>query len=342
MSEFFETQFYNDQLSVVYREYRLFKKREEIAKTKNFIKTKHLHNYAGFDRDKYFPENVKPLSEDVKRMAAYEKKTYEDMQYFIRRNNPNKDEYTNVLLAISKDGQDSKEYNLTDAIGLFTELDKVIPFDQKSIIDFAKKFGLPYGAYTDSTFKFPDNAVNVQISNYMELNLKLMEYRYIFDVFQNVVTYNPDRAIERTIEEVEANIMLAEEGKYSDQDYVRKHTFEHEINDLKRKTKEQVLQNERGQLTRLILNKDVDDPMDLSLKENGQEFMLKNDFKSLFQFAYFQMMQSLVNNTLFKRCENCNHIFEATNDKMRFCPALPLRKRSSCEMAYNNRKKKAQ
>lgn len=36
----------------------------------------------------------------------------------------------------------------------------------------------------------------------------------------------------------------------------------------------------------------------------------------------------------------CEHIFEVTYKRQRFCPPLPNKKRSSCEMAYNNRLKK--
>lgn len=78
----------------------------------------------------------------------------------------------------------------------------------------------------------------------------------------------------------------------------------------------------------------------LSIDENGI-FVPKATFSNLFDIAYLQMVKALINSSRLRRCKYCGHIFEVTYEGMKFCPPLPFRGRSSCEMAYNNRLKKA-
>ncbi|KSU79742.1 hypothetical protein AS030_21040 [Fictibacillus enclensis] len=63
-------------------------------------------------------------------------------------------------------------------------------------------------------------------------------------------------------------------------------------------------------------------------------------FMDLFDAAYFYLNLFMENKAEMKICENYGHPFEVTHQRQRFCSALPGRKRSSCEMAYNNRLKK--
>ncbi|KAB2494246.1 hypothetical protein [Priestia endophytica] len=63
-------------------------------------------------------------------------------------------------------------------------------------------------------------------------------------------------------------------------------------------------------------------------------------FADLFEAAYFYLKLSIESNAEMSLCENCGHLFEVTHQRRRFCSVLPGRKRSSCEMAYNNRLKK--
>jgi hypothetical protein len=72
-----------------------------------------------------------------------------------------------------------------------------------------------------------------------------------------------------------------------------------------------------------------------------QEIIPKINISSLFDFAYFQMMKAILNHSELRTCKYCGHPFEVTYEGMKFCPPLPFRGRSSCEMAYNNRMKKA-
>jgi hypothetical protein len=88
------------------------------------------------------------------------------------------------------------------------------------------------------------------------------------------------------------------------------------------------------------INVDHNPAISLSLNKSN-EIVPRIEADSLFDIAYFQMMRALTNNAKMKKCEFCGHEFEVTHEKQRFCPPLPNRKRSSCEMAYNNRMRKA-
>lgn len=63
-------------------------------------------------------------------------------------------------------------------------------------------------------------------------------------------------------------------------------------------------------------------------------------FKDLFEAAYFYLTLSRNISAEMRTCEYCGHLFEVTHQRQRFCSVLPGRKRSSCEMAFNNRLKK--
>ncbi|RKD73657.1 hypothetical protein ATL39_1959 [Sinobaca qinghaiensis] len=59
-------------------------------------------------------------------------------------------------------------------------------------------------------------------------------------------------------------------------------------------------------------------------------------FYDLFEIGYFFLIEAFNNRVKLRRCESCNKIFEVTHQRQRFCPPMPGRKRSSCEMKHNN------
>lgn len=82
--------------------------------------------------------------------------------------------------------------------------------------------------------------------------------------------------------------------------------------------------------------------LELSLVNDYEENLRpKTKFRNLFDIAYFQIINAIVLKSKFRRCKYCGHIFQIYNVGMQFCPPLPFRNRSSCEMAYNNRMKRA-
>lgn len=61
---------------------------------------------------------------------------------------------------------------------------------------------------------------------------------------------------------------------------------------------------------------------------------------NLFKLAFFQMYIALIENIEFRKCDYCQSYFQLAHKRQRFCPPLPLRKRSSCEMAHHREIKK--
>lgn len=80
----------------------------------------------------------------------------------------------------------------------------------------------------------------------------------------------------------------------------------------------------------------------LSLKINTKGEIIPTILsESMFDIAYFQMLKAISNRVKLRKCTFCGFYFEVSHDKERFCPPLPFHKRSSCEMAYSNRMRKA-
>lgn len=72
----------------------------------------------------------------------------------------------------------------------------------------------------------------------------------------------------------------------------------------------------------------------------GGEIVSGIMFNDLLEVAYFQLSQAVHNHKEFRKCLNCNHLFEITHEGRKFCPPLPGRKRSTCENSYNQRLKR--
>lgn len=76
------------------------------------------------------------------------------------------------------------------------------------------------------------------------------------------------------------------------------------------------------------------------LKPKDESVLSMAVFNDMFEFAYFFLASAIYNGAEMRKCENCGHLFEVTHQRQRFCPVTPGKKRSSCEMAYNNKRKK--
>lgn len=341
MSNFHQISFYNNQRISVFKNYKLFNNHETLLfNTKDSV----LSDIPEFKRKKYFIQWIMPLEKDIKKLAEFEKLPYDEM-YAILVNNGDliyKDyEYQSTIFGLEKlNGlYNLKSYNLFDFQGLYTELAKIEPFNFKDINHFSKSFGLPTGEFGigGSTYN-----VLLQATNFMELNLKLMNFRLVFEAFQNFVTQDIESIRNRMIKENEARLkFLIYDDKSNNvfPDYESKiKSAKNRIESLKKAKKDYLLKLESKNLSSFTLNKHIESTSEEHLRYHDGFFILERNFFSLFEFAYFQIARALSSRATLKKCEFCNHVFEETNEKMRFCPALPSRKRSSCEMAYNNRK----
>lgn len=215
-----------------------------------------------------------------------------------------------------------------DAIGLFTELAKIDPFNEKEILKFALHFGLPAGLNALQQERF----VFIGVSHFHLLKL-FLEYKNIFNLYIAAKEENC-----QTINNIIQNVRY----------------FQRENDEIDKKFPEPI-------------EYDFDDDLD-SLEESDTMIFLKehlakrlhkllenrterlfiydgifrevNYFTDLFAIAYQQIKNSLLEDTSVRKCRNCGHYFEVNHGKQSFCPRLPLVKRSSCEIAYYKKQKR--
>lgn len=241
---------------------------------------------------------------------------------------------------------DMKTYNLQDAISLYTELAKVEPFNFKDIVRFSKVYGLPYGINDNKgsggIIVYSDK-LKVIGDNYIQLNSELVLYRYIFDLFQSVVTQDLDNLRKMQKEKFDERLKRVEEYKKNVEKNGTNHLIWDEIDkvismDQKDYDDSLVLISGKRDLEAFLKQRGGVN-IDLGMDEQQGVFHPTAYFSNLFKYSYFQIMQALVNNVELRKCEYCGHVFEVTYEGRRFCPPLPFRKRSSCEMAYNNRRR---
>jgi hypothetical protein len=206
-----------------------------------------------------------------------------------------------------------KTYKLQDAHSLYTEIAKLDVFDIDSLLKFSKHFGMPSGIMDDAGFGivldgdcllFPFGSISL-------LNKKIAIYKNDFKLFELIQTNNVSKILS----------------------YLPKTEFEY-IDD------DDAVINLAKQHLSLALGKLDAFNVSMYLEFQDGSFFPGVWFTDLFNFAYFQLAKALSNNVEVLECDNCGHIFEVTHKRQRFCPPLPNRKRSSCEMAYNNRLKK--
>jgi hypothetical protein len=205
-----------------------------------------------------------------------------------------------------------KTYKLKDAHSLYTELAKLDVFDFNSLLRFSKHFGMPSGILDDYGFDiFLDgNSLFFPFSSMSVLNKKIAIYKRDFEWFKIIQMQN--------VSEIRSRLTKSNIDSLSDNQVIN--------------LAKEYLASLLGYLDAFNVSMHLD-------FENGT-FVPGVWFKDLFNFAYFQLAKALSNNVEVLECDYCSHIFEVTHKRQRFCPPLPNRKRSSCEMAYNNRLKK--
>lgn len=77
-----------------------------------------------------------------------------------------------------------------------------------------------------------------------------------------------------------------------------------------------------------------------SIESYGEKISLCIRFKNLFEVAYFQLMNAVLNKKPLRRCKECNSIFEVVHESQKFCAPRFGRKRSTCENTYRVRKRR--
>ncbi|WP_066057296.1 hypothetical protein [Robertmurraya korlensis] len=294
----------------------------KVALKEQFIKEVNFHRDLLFRSSKTIIQkwaDYKKIDEDLlltslKKYAELESSSHQvsvvEELYALKLGSPLNDP---LIFGVKPDSlaKIPKTYNLQDAHSLYTELAKLDVFDIKSLMRFSKHFGMPSGIEDDRGFDvvlYGDN-IFFPFSSISVLNKKIAIYKHDFEWFKMIQTKNVPKI--RT---------LLPKIYTSNND-------------------ESVLDQAKHHVVDLLSRLDAYNPNTYFEYSNGtynQGFW----FDDLFSFAYFQLARALVNDVEVRECDNCGYIFEVTHQRQRFCPPVPNRKRSSCEMAYNNRLKK--
>jgi hypothetical protein len=204
----------------------------------------------------------------------------------------------------------SHTYKLQEADSLYTEIAKLEVFDLDSLLRFSRHFGLPSGIKDDTGFDYFLNVDSIffPFGSVSVLNKKIAIYKQSFEWFKLIKTNNFTK--------------------------IRSLLTNSDI-----KNNADVIELAKQQLVSLLSKLDTF-PFDTYPEYQDDTIIPKAWFKDLFNFAYFQLAKALSDDVEVRKCDFCGHLFEVKHKRQRFCPALPNRKRSSCEMAYNNRLKK--
>lgn len=196
----------------------------------------------------------------------------------------------------------TSEYNLNNfGKALYTELAKWDFSSFGEILEFCRTWGLPTGVTISSLEeKTARENINIIWMNIDDFFKKVKEYQKLFSYFKALNTNDFSN--------------LPTDPKEGE--HIKAHS-------------------------RRILTEEIHEKA-FKFKLKGQEGCLIHIsvFDDLFEAAYFYLSLSINSSAEMKPCKNCGHLFEVSHRRQKFCPVLPGRKRSSCEMAYNNRLKK--
>ncbi|GGM39504.1 hypothetical protein GCM10011351_27080 [Paraliobacillus quinghaiensis] len=224
--------------------------------------------------------------------------------------------YVNGLKTV---GDKRQYYLMQSGESIFTELAKVVPFNDIDLVKFSKNFGLPTG-YKESGLFETERSIEFISSPTLYIHLRLLEFKDIFNLFVAIKTKEPNLI----------KLLFSNHGDRKGID-IPENEFDEEEMYIALKS------DIATELNHILINYGNN-----SFEFNVQtgKFSETEKIEDLFHFGYIQMKQSLINETELRKCEYCGHYFEVNHGKQRFCPPLPFRKRSSCETAYNREKNK--
>jgi hypothetical protein len=246
-----------------------------------------------------------------------------------------------------------------DTKELFMELNKVNFKDPKTLTKFISTYGLPTGEeikggneeyksfFKMDTFEFIKKLMPlktiIELWNAIQENDldSLAKFKKRFEIQAvsaqiDLLSENPDYKMQI---DYETKKFLKENTPYTHDDF--KMFFDMKDKDLVEIGYAHInaLLNKQSIGQRRHLLTDVPCP------ENRKTVLKKKiveaySFKDLFEVAYFQLSQMIINGMKTKNCEHCGFPFEVTHERQRFCSPLFGRKRSTCENTYNQRIKR--
>lgn len=266
-----------------------------------------------------------------------------------------------------------RSYNpLEDTPEIFTEIAKVDPFDDKDLMKFINVYGIPLGAVLTNDPDTPIFHDEINIIN-LEMDIplfasELAKYKEAFYLWNALeennetilnnakisfekeakhslyeITFNEDTHIKdlawEKLEDKESHpdfYTLLEDEIHKSLD--SKISFNHSLWKSWQKTKDKSLQEIAKIYFIHLLNTNDAGTSSFEIQDNNIIPGIR--FSDLLEVAYFQLSTAVINNKKFKRCLNCDALFEVVHEGRKFCPPLPGRKRSTCENTYNQRLKR--
>lgn len=327
--------FFNSQDVIVFNDYKFYKDDKAFENDeRNIVPKEFFIKNSPFDIHKYFLPQSLFIEEDLNNWLKYEGVATEELfdRVFSTDRTIGIDDKKYKLMITryneneSENDDDFKTYKLKDIDGLYTELAKVELFNMEQILNFSSIFGLPTGLLQTTNQDFSGAyPITAQSVNYTELNSQLMKYRSIFDEFKDIITGNVERIRQKNLDSHDDFLKIKPDWEP---------IFHHEYTFYSEESDETILEKVKYDFIELI---NVNDFFRGRLDYQNNTFIMETYFRNLFDFGYFQMSQALLNESKFKKCKNCGHLFEVSEDNTEFCPPLPFNQESSCKLEFENK-----
>ena len=266
---------------------------------------------------------------------------------------------------------------LSDTPELYLEMNKIVIYDEKSLMKFIKDYGLPYHLtmqFESTLFQGNDTEKFILEMDVLLFYGKLVEFQKVLKMWNYIIEGNVSE-LTKIKHEFES---LAEfHNKHQKlfmeslplKEYVD-FVFTDSGNLYRGGEMGEVIKNYKNDPDKLLkLNNKSEIKtaweqvksdsnlktiafayLGLKLKEieSGEpSHRLVDDnivpamrFNNLIEVAGYQLKQAIFKNQKLKRCDNCGALFEPRHASQKFCSPLPRRKRSTCENTYNQRLKR--
>ena len=209
--------------------------------------------------------------------------------------------------------------------------------DAKELLDFCQKWGLPSGDNVEKKLaldKSSDRSIALLISDLNVLRQSLNEYKNIFDQFIKVFI---EEDLHWYVDVHPEEIFWKNRGERTAGDVEE---FKKMVDDDEEKFK-LYLDHVKRYIT-YELEKHLTFEVQLRFNDITQKSQIYICFNDLIEISYYYLGNAIQERAEVRKCEYCNHYFEVTDNRQRFCPPPPTHKRSICETAYNNKRKREQ
>ncbi|MFJ5625583.1 hypothetical protein ACIQD3_23575 [Peribacillus loiseleuriae] len=220
---------------------------------------------------------------------------------------------------------------LVNAKELYTEMNKIRPFDEKSLMKFVKRYGLPINEFiqerTDTLERLNYTVKEDEIKCFTDMDVIIFNHRLM--KFKKCVKLWGDIK-ENNLNELQQ--IVEEFGLYIKDDFIGP-----EKKAIWNKVKDQPLLGIAKAYLSMLLNEGYAGRA--ATKFIDGYIVPAIIFNDLIEVSYYQLTQTVFNDTKLVECHFCKDLFEPVHAKQHFCTKRMNEKRSSCENTFNQRVK---